>query len=122
MDKAKVKREGRLKRHKRVRGKIFGTAERPRLAVYRSNSGIYAQVVDDVVGKTLVSASTIDKEIKNTLKAAGNQDAAAKVGEALAARALAAGIKTVVFDRGGRLFHGRVKALANAARTGGLKF
>lgn len=122
MDKAKVKREGRLKRHRRVRGKIFGTAQRPRLAVYRSNSGIYAQVVNDVVGKTLVSASTIDKEIKGTLKAAGNQEAAAKVGELLAARALAAGIKTVVFDRGGRLFHGRVKALATAARTGGLEF
>lgn len=122
MDKAKVKREGRLKRHRRVRGKIFGTAQRPRLAVYRSNSGIYAQVVNDVVGKTLVSASTIDKEIKGTLKAAGNQEAAAKVGELLAARALAAGIKTVVFDRGGRLFHGRVKALATAARAGGLEF
>lgn len=122
MDKAKVKREGRLKRHRRVRGKIFGTAQRPRLAVYRSNSGIYAQVVNDVVGKTLVSASTIDKEIKGTLKAVGNQEAAAKVGELLAARAVAAGIKTVVFDRGGRLFHGRVKALATAARAGGLEF
>jgi len=122
VDKAKVKRKGRLKRHKRVRGKVFGSTQRPRLAVYRSNTGIYAQVVDDVVGKTLVSASTIDKEIKGTLKATGNQEAAAKVGEMLAARALSAGIKTVVFDRGGCLFHGRVKALANAARTGGLEF
>lgn len=122
MNKAKEKREGRLKRHMRVRGKIFGSAERPRLTVYRSNAGVYAQVIDDVAGKTLVSASTVDKEIKGTLKVRGNREAAAKVGEMLAQRALAAGIKTVVFDRGGRLFHGRVKALADAARSGGLEF
>ena len=122
MDKAKVKREARQRRHTRVRGKIFGTAERPRLAVYRSNAGIYAQVIDDVAAATIASASTIDKEIKGKLKAAGNREAAAKVGELLAHRALAAGIKLVVFDRGGCLFHGRVKALADSARAGGLEF
>ena len=122
MDKAKVKREARQRRHLRVRGKIFGTAERPRLAVYRSNAGIYAQVIDDVGRRTLASASTIDKEIKGKLKSGSNQEAAAKVGELVAKRASAAGIKRVVFDRGGRLFHGRVKALADAARAGGIEF
>src|SRR3990170_4696390 len=122
MDKAKVKIEARQRRHLRVRGKIFGTAERPRLAVYRSNAGIYAQVIDDVGGRTLASASTIDKEIKGKLKSGSNQEAAAKVGELVAKRASAAGIKRVVFDRGGRLFHGRVKALADAARAGGIEF
>ena len=122
MDKAKVKRQARQRRHTRVRGKIFGTAERPRLAVYRSNAGIYAQVIDDIAGKTLTSASTIDKEIKGKLKAAGNREAATKVGELLAKRAQAAGVKAVVFDRGGCLFHGRVKALADSARSAGLEF
>jgi large subunit ribosomal protein L18 len=122
MDKAKFKLKGRKKRQARVRGKIFGTTERPRISVYRSNTGIYAQVIDDNAGKTMVSASTMDKELKGTLSGLSGGEAAAKVGELLAQRATGAGIKRVVFDRGGRLFHGRVKALADAARAGGLEF
>ena len=110
-------REARLRRHRRVRGKIRGTAERPRLAVYRSNRGIFAQLVDDDAGKTIVSASwtTLGTE-------GGKSDQATAVGKALAAAASKAGIETVVFDRGGYLYHGRVKALAEGAREGGLKF
>jgi large subunit ribosomal protein L18 len=122
MDKAKTKLKSRKKRQARVRGKIYGTAERPRLSVYRSNTGIYAQLVDDNAGKTLVSMSTIDKQIKGTLSGMSGSEAAAKVGEMLAARSVGVGIKRVVFDRGGRLFHGRVKALADAARASGLEF
>lgn len=122
MDKAKAKREARKRRHVRVRGKIFGTSERPRLCVYRSNVGAYAQIIDDVVGKTLVSASTVDKEIKDKLNGSKKHESAGKVGELLAKRAATAGITRVVFDRGGRLFHGRIKALAEAARNGGLEF
>jgi large subunit ribosomal protein L18 len=110
----------RKKRHVRVRRKVFGTAERPRLNVFRSNKHIYAQVIDDVKAVTLVSASTLDKEFN--LESTGNVEAAKKVGELVAKRALEKGIKSVVFDRGGYLYHGRVKALADAAREAGLEF
>lgn len=122
MDKAKTKLKNRKRRQTRVRGKIFGTTERPRLSVYRSNAGVYAQLIDDNSGLTKASASTIDSELKGKLEGLSGSESAAKVGELLAARATAAGIKRVVFDRGGRLFHGRVKALADAARGNGLEF
>lgn len=109
----------RIKRHKRVRAKIFGTPERPRLCVFRSAKHIYAQIIDDVNGKTLVSASTMEKDFTAY---GGNADAAKKIGELVAKRALKAKIDTVVFDRGGFVYHGRVKALAEGAREGGLKF
>ena len=109
----------RLKRHKRVRGKISGTAERPRLAVYRSNANISAQIIDDVAGVTLVSANTYEKDFEG---ATSNKEAARKVGALLAERALAKGISAVVFDRGGYIYHGRVSELAEGAREGGLKF
>jgi large subunit ribosomal protein L18 len=112
-------REARTRRHKRVRGKVAGTTERPRLVVTRSNRGIVAQLVDDLEGKTLASASWL--QVKKTFK--GDKKAqAAEVGKLLAQNAKAAKIETVVFDRGGYLYHGRVKALADAAREGGLKF
>ena len=109
----------RLKRHKRVRAKISGTPERPRLNVFRSNTNIYAQIIDDVNGKTLVSASSLEKafECDGT-----KTDAAKKVGQVVAERAKAAGISEVVFDRGGYVYHGRVAALAEGAREGGLQF
>lgn len=110
----------RKKRHARVRSKLFGTTTRPRLNVYRSNKHIYAQVIDDINQTTIVSASTLDKEL--SLESTGNVDAAQKVGELVAKRALEKGIKSVVFDRGGYLYHGRVKALADAAREAGLEF
>ena len=109
----------RLKRHKRVRGKISGTAEMPRLNVFRSEANIYAQVIDDTTGMTLVSASSLDKSIDGY---DGNIAAATAVGKLVAERALAKGIECVVFDRGGYLYHGRVQALAEGAREGGLKF
>ena len=109
----------RLKRHIRVRGKISGTPERPRLNVFRSNANIYAQVIDDVNGVTLASASTLDKEFEG---AAGNCEAAKKVGAMVAQRAKEKGISVVVFDRGGCIYHGRVAALAEGAREGGLEF
>ncbi len=109
----------RLLRHKRVRAKISGTAERPRLDVFRSNKHIYAQIIDDEAGKTLCSASTLDKEFEGY---GGNKDAAEKVGRLVAERALELGIKTVVFDRGGYVYHGRVLALAEGARAAGLDF
>ena len=109
----------RLKRHKRVRGKISGTPEMPRLNVFRSEANIYAQVIDDVAGVTLVSASSLDKAINGY---GGNIAAATAVGKLVAERALAKGIETVVFDRGGYVYHGRVAALADGAREGGLKF
>ena len=122
MDKQKLKREGLARRQRRVRGKISGTAERPRLRVTRSNTNIYAQIIDDVAATTLVSASSLDAEFKATGKSGGNIDGATEVGKLVAERALAAGIDTIVFDRGGRLYHGRVKALAEGAREAGLKF
>ena len=109
----------RLKRHVRVRGKISGTPECPRLNVFRSNANIYAQIIDDVNGVTLVSASTLEKDFEG---ATGNAEAAKKVGAAVAERAKAKGIEQVVFDRGGYIFHGRVAALAEGAREGGLDF
>ena len=109
----------RLKRHKRVRGKISGTAECPRLNVFRSTKNIYAQIIDDVKGVTLVAASSLDKEFNGN---GGNKEAARKVGELIAKRAAEKGISQVVFDRGGYIFHGRVKELAEGAREGGLKF
>ena len=108
----------RLKRHKRVRGKISGTPERPRLAVYRSNANIQAQLIDDVNGVTLVSASSYEKDFEG----GSNKEAARKVGNTLAQRALEKGISAVVFDRGGYIYHGRVSELAEGAREGGLKF
>jgi large subunit ribosomal protein L18 len=111
-------REARERRHRRVRGKIRGTAERPRLAVFRSNRGIFAQLIDDDGSRTLAAASWLDAR---TFKGS-KTDQAAAVGKRLAAKAKEAGIETVVFDRGGYLYHGRVKALADGAREGGLKF
>ena len=108
----------RARRHARVRRKISGTAERPRLCVYRSNTNLYVQVIDDVAGKTLVSASTLDKEVKTKY---ANKEAAKEVGALIAKRALEKNIKDVVFDRGGYIYHGVVKELAEAARNGGLK-
>ncbi len=112
-------REARLRRHRRVRGKVSGTAERPRLAVFRSNRGITAQLIDDASGKTLAAASWL--AVKKSFK--GNKsEQAAEVGQLLAEAAKKTGVESVVFDRAGYLYHGRVKALANAAREGGLKF
>jgi len=109
----------RLRRHKRVRGKISGTPERPRLAVYRSNAHISAQIIDDVNGVTLVSANTYEKDFEGI---GSNKEAARKVGNTLAQRAIEKGISAVVFDRGGYIYHGRVSELAAGAREGGLKF
>ena len=113
------KKAMRLHRHVRVRGKISGTPERPRLNVFRSNANIYAQIIDDVNGVTLVSANTLEKGFEG---ATGNAEAAKKVGVTLAERAKAKGIEEVVFDRGGYVYHGRVAALAEGAREGGLNF
>jgi large subunit ribosomal protein L18 len=114
-----TKPEARARRHRRVRGKVFGTAERPRLVVFRSNSGIEAQLVDDLEGKTLAAASWL--QLKKSFKGNKTQQAA-EVGKLLAESAKKANLETVVFDRGGYLYHGRVKALAEAVREGGLKF
>ncbi len=122
MDKLKAKQAGLERRQRRVRGKISGTAERPRLRVTRTNGHIYAQVIDDVAGVTLASASTVDPEVRKELKNGANIDAARAVGEAVGARAKAAGVTSVIFDRGGRIYHGRVKALADGARSAGLEF
>ena len=112
-------RSQRIKRHKRVRAKIAGTPERPRLNVFRSNANIYAQIIDDTKGVTLVAASSLEKGFEGR---GNNCEAATKVGEAIAQRAKDKGIDTVVFDRGGYLYHGRVQALAEGAREGGLQF
>jgi large subunit ribosomal protein L18 len=112
----------RKRRHLRVRKRVKGTAERPRMNVYRSNKHIYAQVIDDVKGHTLVSASTLDKELRGVITNGSNVEAARKVGELVAKRALEKGVTSVVFDRGGYLYHGRVQALADAAREAGLQF
>ena len=116
---AQARRTGRLRRHRRVRKKIHGTALRPRLAVFRSNKHITAQVIDDVAGKTLAAASSTEAELRS---ATGNKDSASKVGALLAERAKAAGVTKVVFDRGGFQYHGRVAAVADAARENGLEF
>lgn len=112
----------RVKRHKRIRNRIFGTPERPRLCVFRSDKHIYAQIIDDVAGKTLVACSTVEKAVAEQIKDLDKKAAAKVVGKALAEKALAAGLKVVVFDRGGYLYTGRVQALADGAREGGLEF
>ena len=112
-------RAQRMKRHSRVRSKISGTPERPRLSVFRSENNIYAQIIDDVAGSTLVSASTVEKGFEGN---GGNVEAAKKIGALIAERALKKGIEEVVFDRGGYIYHGRVQALADGAREAGLKF
>lgn len=117
-----IKELARQRRHRRLRKKISGTAERPRLSVRRSLNHIYAQIIDDTKGHTIVSASTLDKEFKDEKGHRGNVAMAKKVGQLLASRALRAGIKNIVFDRGGYKYHGCIKALAEAAREGGLEF
>jgi large subunit ribosomal protein L18 len=112
----------REKKHMRLRNRLSGTAERPRLAVFRSNNYMYAQIIDDTVGNTLVSASTLEKEIKAELEKTNDVDAAAYVGKIVAKRAIEKGITEVVFDRGGFLYHGKIEALAEAAREAGLVF
>jgi len=122
MNKFKAKKVQLERRKRRVRAKIFGTAERPRLNVRRTNAHIYAQIVNDVDGRTICSASTLDAEFKATGKVGSNKDAAEFVGKLVGERALAKGVSEVTFDRGGHLYHGRVKALADGARAAGLKF
>ncbi|HBN56123.1 MAG TPA: 50S ribosomal protein L18 [Lachnospiraceae bacterium] len=112
----------RVNKHRRQRNRFSGTAERPRLAVFRSNNHMYAQIIDDTVGNTLVSASTLQKEVKAELEKTNNVDAAAYLGTVIAKRALEKGITTVVFDRGGFIYQGKIKALADAAREAGLEF
>lgn len=116
------RKDRRVARHKRVRKNLYGTPEMPRLCVFRSNKNISVQIIDDVNGVTLASASTLDKELKSQIEYGGNKEAAKKVGEAIAKRALEKGIEVVAFDRGGFLYHGRVKELADGAREAGLKF
>ena len=116
------RQEVRVKKHMRIRNRFSGTAERPRLAVFRSNNHMYAQIIDDTVGNTLVSASTLEKAVKAELEKTNNVDAAAYVGTVIAKRAVEKGIKSVVFDRGGYIYHGKIKALADAAREAGLEF
>ena len=118
----KSRQEVRAKKHMKIRNRFSGTAERPRLAVFRSNNHMYAQIIDDTVGKTLVAASTLEKDVKAELEKTNNVDAAAYLGTVIAKRAIEAGITTVVFDRGGFIFQGKVKALADAAREAGLEF
>lgn len=116
------RRELRLRRHRRVRKRVAGTAERPRLNVFRSSQHMYAQVIDDIRGHTLAAASTLDPELRGAVPSTASVEAARRVGELVARRSLARGVSTVVFDRGGYVFHGRVAALAEAAREAGLKF
>ncbi len=122
MIKSRSRNEMREHRHRRLRKRVAGTPERPRMAVFRSLKHIYAQIIDDEAGRTLLCASSLDKSLAGTLKSGGDQEAAKSVGKLIAERALANGITTVVFDRGGHIFQGRVKALADAAREAGLKF
>ena len=114
--------EVRVKKHRRLRNRFAGTAQRPRLAVFRSNNHMYAQIIDDTVGNTLVSASTLQKEVKAEVEKTNNVYAAAYLGKVIAERALEKGIKEVVFDRGGFIYQGKIKALADAAREAGLEF
>ena len=114
--------EVRKNKHRRLRNNISGTAERPRLAVFRSNNHMYVQIIDDTVGNTLVAASTLDKEVKADLAKTNNTEAAEKLGTVIAKKALDKGINTVVFDRGGYIYEGKIKALADAAREAGLEF
>ena len=118
----KSRSEVRIKKHNRMRNRFSGTAERPRLAVFRSNNHMYAQIIDDTVGNTLVSASTLDKDVKAELKKTNDVEAAAYLGTVIAKKAIDKGIKTVVFDRGGFIYQGKIQALADAAREAGLEF
>ena len=118
----KSRSEVRVNKHRKLRNRFSGTAERPRLAVFRSNNHMYAQIIDDTVGNTLVSASTLDKEVKSSLDKTNNVEAAAVVGTTIAKKAIEKGITTVVFDRGGFIYQGKVQALADAAREAGLEF
>ena len=118
----KSRAEVRIKKHNRMRNRFSGTAERPRLSVFRSNNHMYAQIIDDTAGNTLVSASTLEKDVKSELEKTNNVDAAAYLGTVIAKRALEKGIKTVVFDRGGFIYQGKVAALADAAIEAGLEF
>ena len=118
----KSRQDVRVKKHMKIRNRFSGTAERPRLAVFRSNNHMYAQIIDDTVGNTLVSASTLEKEIKAELEKTNNVDAAAYLGTVIAKRALEKGITEVVYDRGGFIYQGKIAALADAAREAGLQF
>ena len=118
----KSRQEVRLNKHRKQRNRFSGTAERPRLAVFRSNNHMYAQIIDDTVGKTLAAASTVEKDVKAELEKTNNVDAAAYLGTVIAKRAIEKGIKEVVFDRGGFIYQGKVAALADAAREAGLEF
>ena len=118
----KSRQEVRVKKHMKIRNRFSGTAQRPRLAVFRSNNHMYAQIIDDTVGNTLAAASTVEKEVKEQLEKTNNVDAAAYLGTVIAKRALEKGIDTVVFDRGGFIYQGKIAALADAAREAGLKF
>ena len=118
----KSRAEVRIKKHNRMRNRFSGTAERPRLSVFRSNNHMYAQIIDDTVGNTLVAASTLEKDVKSELKKTNDVEAAAYLGTVIAKKALDKGIKEVVFDRGGFIYQGKIKALAEAAREAGLEF
>ena len=118
----KSRQEVRMNKHRRMRNRFSGTPERPRLAVFRSNNHMYAQIIDDSIGNTLVAASTVEKEVKEQLEKTNNVDAAAYLGTVIAKRALEKGINTVVFDRGGFIYQGKIAALAEAAREAGLEF
>ena len=118
----KSRQEVRLNKHRKLRNRFSGTAERPRLAVFRSNNHMYAQIIDDTVGNTLVAASTVEKDVKAELEKTNNVDAAAYLGTVIAKTALEKGIKAVVFDRGGFIYQGKIAALADAAREAGLEF
>ena len=122
MIKKESRQEVRVKKHMKIRNRFNGTTERPRLAVFRSNNHMYAQIIDDTVGKTLVAASTLEKDVKAELEKTNNVDAAAYLGTLIAKRAIEKGINTVVFDRGGFIYQGKIAALAEAARTAGLEF
>ena len=122
MVKKESRQKVRVKKHNRMRNRFSGTAERPRLAVFRSNNHMYAQIIDDTVGNTLVSASTLQKDVKANLEKTNNVDAAAYLGKVIAEKAIEKGIKDVVFDRGGFIYHGKIQALADAAREAGLNF
>jgi len=118
----KSRSEVRVNKHRKLRNRFSGSAERPRLAVFRSNNHMYAQIIDDTVGKTLVAASTVEKDVNAELEKTNNVDAAAYLGTVIAKRAIEKGINTVVFDRGGFIYQGKIKALADAAREAGLEF
>ena len=118
----KSRSEVRVNKHRKLRNRFSGTAERPRLAVFKSNNNMYAQIIDDTVGNTLVSASTLQKDVKAELEKTNNVEAAAYLGTVIAKKAIEKGITSVVFDRGGFIYHGKIKALADAAREAGLNF